>query len=291
MENQLQLRNQQTAITIKQLDRAFTLTDLFNNFPRLAGNEERIIEARQKGIAFLDMTEKEASAAVTGIIFKVSVICGCQLPTHDAHINALEAEFLNFLEENGYGVMTVEEVLLAFRLNAAFKLSERVEIYGAIFNIDYAGKVLKQYLSERHTLDYKLSEKKHEIDATAILEKEAMVRRVKIKETFSKFLSGETGLDFSDFYMQLRDDGAFFDKNFDDRFHDRVRGYKASIGMILDGFGDRMEQMFAAGKKAVSVLFEEMKKSGKTEIYSDDWQLIHKGFDLPKELEVKEPEF
>ena len=94
------------------------------------------------------MSEKESSAAVTGIIFKVSVICGCQLPTHDAHINALEAEFLNFIENNGYGVMTVEEVLLAFRLNAAFKLKERVEIFGAVFNIDYAGKVLKQYQSE-----------------------------------------------------------------------------------------------------------------------------------------------
>lgn len=291
MENQLQLRNQQTAITIKQLDRVFTLTDLFNNFPRLAGNEERIIEARQKGIAFLDMTEKEASAAVTGIIFKVSVICGCQLPTHDAHINALEAEFLNFLEENGYGVMTVEEVLLAFRLNAAFKLNDRVEIYGAVFNIDYAGKVLKQYLNERWRLDSKLCEKHHQIESDKIFEEKAMARRIRIKDAFAKFLEGEQELNLTDLYMQLKDDGAFLDKNLDDRFLGAVRGYKGSIAMTLEGWGEKMQQRFEAGKKAVMALFEAMKSTGKTEIYSDDWQLIHKDFDLPKRLEVPESEF
>lgn len=235
------------------------------------------------------MTEKEASAAVTGIIFKVSVICGCQLPTHDAHINALEAEFLNFIEENGYGVMTVEEVLLAFRLNAAFKLNDRVEIYGAVFNIDYAGKVLKQYLMERWRLDSKLVEKHHQIESDKIFEEKAMARRVRIKEAFAKFLEGEQELNLTDFYMQLKDDGAFLDKNLDDRFFGAVRGYKGSIAMTLEGWGERMQQRFEAGKKAVMALFEAMKSTGKTEIYSDSWQLIHKDFDLPKRLEV--PEF
>ncbi len=154
MDNQIQLRNQ-TAVTIKQPDRTFTLNDLNGNFPILTANEDRILDARKVGYAMLDMSEKESATAATGIIFKVSVICGCQLPTNDHHINALESEFLIFLNEFGYGNLTVEEILLAFRMNSTFKLRDKIEIYGAIFNIDYAAKVLRLYIEERYRLDRK----------------------------------------------------------------------------------------------------------------------------------------
>jgi len=79
------------------------------------------------------MTENEVKAATTGLIFKISVICGCQLPTNDYHITVLEQEFITFLNEFGYHELTVEEILTAFRMNSNFLLPERVETYGAIF--------------------------------------------------------------------------------------------------------------------------------------------------------------
>lgn len=229
----------------------------------------------------------EVNAAATGIIFKVSVICGCQLPTHDAHINALEAEFLIFLHEFGYFNLTVEEILLAFRLNAAYKLSERVEIYGAIFNIDYAGKVLRLYLSERQTLDSKLIERHREMEVDEIFEKESNARREKVKTQFAKFLNGDADLDLSDCYMQLNRDGAFMERNFDERFIKPNRGYKGDAMSQLSDWGERMEATFAAGKKAVIVLFDAMKESDKFEIYTDDLKLIHTGFHLPEENKIE----
>lgn len=247
------------------------------------------MDARRIGIALADMKDEEVQVAATGIIFKVSVICGCQLPTHDAHINALETEFLIFLNEFGYFNLTVEEILLAFRLNSAFKLSERIEVYGAIFNVDYAGKVLRLYLRERQTLDYKLSEKHREIEADEILEKEANARRTKIKKQFQLFLEGKEELDLADCYMQLSNDGAFYDKHFDETFIEPVkRGYKGDVMARLSDWGERMEKRFKAGKKAVMVLFNAMKDSGKYEIYTEDLTLVHHGFQLPKEEKVEQ---
>ena len=43
-------------------------------------------------------------------------------------------------------------------MNANFRLPEKIETYGALFNIDYASKVLKQYSTKRYQLDNKLSD-------------------------------------------------------------------------------------------------------------------------------------
>jgi len=236
-----------------------------------------------------DMSQKESETAATGIIFKISVICGCQLPTHDAHINALEAEFLTFLHDFGYYSLTAEEILVAFRMNAAFKLRERVEVYGAIFNIDYASKVLMLYMEDRHRLDRKLSEKMREIKADEQLEQEANVRRRKVKAQFSLFMSGvDMGeLDLTDCFMQLDQDGAYLKRNSEERFMKPLpRGLHVDNFTRLSQWGERMEARFQAGKLAVIDLFEAMKKTGKNEIYTEDLKLIHKDYDLPEEVVV-----
>lgn len=287
MENQIQINRKQTALIIRQPDKAFMLTDLKNNYPRLTDSEQRVLEARQSGYAFVDMSQDEAKTATTGIIFRVSVICGCQLPTHDAHVNALEHEFLTFLNDFGYFSLTVEEILLAFRMNAAFKLRERVEIYGAVFNIDYAAKVLKLYMSDRYSLDQKLIEKKRDLDADEILEKEANARRGRVIEQYALFLQGVEELNLTDLYMQLDSDGAFLQKNFEEKFMESIqRGYYGDSLTKLSQWGERMEERFRAGKKAVMVLFEALKQRGKTEIYSSGMKLLYPGFELPEETKV-----
>lgn len=263
------------------------LTDLKNNYPRLTDSEQRVLEARQSGYAFVDMSQDEAKTATTGIIFRVSVICGCQLPTHDAHVNALEHEFLTFLNDFGYFSLTVDEVLLAFRMNSAFKLRERVEIYGAVFNIDYAAKVLRLYMLDRYSLDQKLIEKKREVDADEIFEKESNARRIRVIEQYSLFLQGKEELQLNDLYMQLNNDGAFLEKNFDENFMQTVgRGFHADALTKLYQWGERMEERFNAGRKAVMVLFEALKQRGRTEIYSSDMKLLYPGFELPEETKV-----
>ena len=75
------------------------LNDLKDNYQNLYPDEKKIYDSRMIGISVQDMNESEVRAATTGIIFKISVICGCQVPTNELHIDALEQEFMVFLKE------------------------------------------------------------------------------------------------------------------------------------------------------------------------------------------------
>lgn len=270
------------------------LTDLPKDFLTLTLAEDKIFEARKVGMALCDMTEKQSSVAITGIIFKVSVICGCQLPTHDAHINALEQEFMLFLNDYGYYNLTIEEILTAFRMNANFQLENKIETYGTIFNIDFAGKVLTQYKDKRWALDRKIDNKKRERDQQVVLDAEEKVRREKIISQFNLFLSDENStLDLDNCYMQLVHDGAFKDHNFYSKFisaaksNERVNDCE-SIKDLLSSYGVKMEVTFEAERIAVKFLFRQMKITGKNKIYDENMKLIYPGFVVPEPEPVKD---
>tara|TARA_R110000868_G_scaffold106444_3_gene291931 strand:- start:246 stop:998 length:753 start_codon:yes stop_codon:yes gene_type:complete len=241
------------------------------------------------GYAITDLSDAELKAATTGIIFKVSVICGCQLPTHDFHINALESEFIIFLNQNGYEMLTVEEILTAFRMNANFQLQDKIETYAAIFNIDFASKVLSQYVGKRYKLDHKLSTIDREMETKKILDEQENKRRLKVITQYDKYLQDDNAeLDLSDCFMQLVHDGAFLDHKIDKNFMkqaigetDRMFDNDFTKRMILAGID--IEAGFTAGKLAVKYLFLNMKKKGIDKVYNESMQLLHPGFDMPEE--------
>jgi len=178
-------------------------------------------------------------------------------------------------------------------MNAGFKLSEKIEVYGAVFNVDYAGKVLKLYMDERRRLDFKLADKYQKVEHDKFFEERSNTRRKKVKEQYKLFLDGITELDLADCFIQLDEDGAFLQKKFDERFLEPApdRGYKGNAFMRLTNWGEKLEKQFEAGRKAVMVLFEAMKKSGKHEIYTEDLKIIHTGFDIPEEKVNQEENF
>lgn len=269
------------------------LTDFKSNLLDLRDDEKKIFDARMVGYAISDLNDLEIRAATTGIIFKVSVICGCQLPTHDAHINALEQEFILFLNQNGYDILTVEEILTAFRMNANFQLRDKVETYGAIFNIDFASKVLSQYKGKRFSLDIKLSEIKRESETLKILGEEEQKRRFKVIEQYEKYLQDDNAeLDLANCYMQLVHDGAFLHTSMYKNFlakaeKDLERVFDRDFDKKLISFGIDMEANWAAEKLAVKYLFEQMKKSGVGKVYNDKMQLLNPGFIMPEEKPTK----
>jgi len=272
------------------------LKDFNSSLLDLREDERKIFDARMVGYALTDLTESELQAATTGIIFKVSVICGCQLPTHDFHINALESEFILFLTQNGYERLTVEEILTAFRMNANFQLQDKIETYGAIFNIDFASKVLSQYIGKRYKLDHKLSEIDRNMETKKILDEEEMKRRNKVIAQYELYLQDENSeLDLSNCYMQLVHDGAFADHTIDKLFisqavkeTDRMFDNDFTKRLILGGID--LEANFTAGKLAVKFLFKEMKKRNFTKIYNDNMQLLNPGFEMP-EKKIEKHEF
>lgn len=303
MENQLQVIpvGGQTAVTIRRQGNTFLLTDLKEELTDLKDDELKIIEARQKGKALCDLSGDEFDAALTGIIFNISVICGCQLPTHDVHVNALEKEFTIYLKEYGYYELTPEEILTAFRMNSNFQLEEKIETYQAIFNLDFAGKVLTQYINKRWSLDYKLLQLCQKTTFDKIFEEDSNKRRIKIKEQFAKYVADDkVELDLANCYMQLIEDRAFSDHDLYKTFYKstiiserRSHAKEAPldefppIKEFIKSYDANLDEMFEAQRRATKYLFEEMKKSGRLEIYSDDLQLLHPGFTIEQQEKIK----
>ena len=247
-----------------------------------------ILNARNTGKSFCDLTEEDFQISLTGILFNISVICGCQLPTHPAHVEALEKEFGIFLNGNGYSGLTYEEVLTAFRMNANFKLEEKVESYGAIFNINYAAQVLRFYRNKRGRIDELGEGIVYNIEVKKELKKEDDIRRNKIIHQFEKYVADDNAeLDLSNCFMQLREDGAFSNKSVEDELG-YGRSGETSLTILLSNMGF-LDEKFENEKKVVKFLFENMKKTGRFKIYDEQLNLIHPGFELPQNF-IKEKE-
>lgn len=243
------------------------------------------------------MNEKEQSISATGLIFKISAITGCQLPTHEAHINALEQELLIFLKEfNGYDSYTNEEILTAFRMNAAYQLDEKVEDYGKVFNVEYIGKVLKLYSKKRHSLEYKLRDALFEQETQDKLLNESMRRRNKIQEQYKKFTeNNDAELDLADCYMQLKEDNGFKNKAYHERYLPSSSLPKfngSSVNSIGDYLKAKIEFGFKAEHQSTLDYFKALYGATKSKTaYTSDWKLIMQHFDKDIEQEEIEPEW
>lgn len=282
MDNQIQeYQEQSTSVTIRQQGKTHSLIDLGERLKKELNQVDLdILKARSTGKSFCDLTKDDFEISITGILFKISVICGCQLPTHDAHIEALEKEFGIFLNDFGYSGLTTEEVLSAFRMNANYQLREKIETYGAVFNIDFASKVLRLYRERRGYID-QVAERIIQNDyAVSILSEEENKRRVKIIEQFEKYLAnGDAELDLSNCFMQLREDKAFSNKNVPDDGTNYFRG-STELERLYNSF-ESLDTRFKKEHEAVRYLFYNMKKTGKTKIYNENMQLLYPGFELP----------
>lgn len=286
MGNQIQKVTQQSSAVVLRLpDRKYSLTDLGADLKNFNEKELKIIKARQTGVSLCDQTEEQFEASLTGIIFQISVICGCDLPSHEAHVNALEKEFSIFLNDNGYSGLTPEEVLVAFRMNANGELSEEVKPYGKIFNIEFASKVLRQYRERRMRIDQTAGMIFMNRDMEAAMQEEDLRRRKKVVEQFEKFLQDEKAeLDLTDCFMQLRFDGAFSNKKLPDDGTNYFRG-SDPLQRLLNSF-EGIESRFEKEHAAVRYLFQNMKLTGKEKIYDENLNLCYPGFELPERIEV-----
>lgn len=283
MEKQIQkFQEQSSSVVLRQQGKKYSLNDLGTNLTIFSEAEEQIIDARKRGAALCDQTPEEFEISLTGIIFSVSVICGCQLPTHEVHINALEKEFGVFLKDNGYFGLTTEEILTAFRMNANFKLREKIETYNAIFNIDYASKVLRQYLGARSTVDQKAIELFYKRDVDTELNELSNARRLKVIQQYEIFFKNDAAeLDLSNCFMQLREDYAFENINADKIFEDLK--YGNVLRSTPEQYETFLQSRFDAEKKAVRLWFAEMKKQGNEKIYDENLNLLFKGVSIVSE--------
>src|SRR5580692_199002 len=137
---------------LKHRDKTYTLTELIASYPKISQQETRIVDARQASIAIEQIDVGELKSKMDFLITRLCAICGAELPQNDFFANVLADEFVDFLTKFGYGNLTIDEVVLAFQLNAAgtrYPMGvdiERIRFSGAYFNIDYAARVLENYM-------------------------------------------------------------------------------------------------------------------------------------------------
>lgn len=130
--------------------------------------EAKIIDARNNGFSIgqkaavsKDRTETE----IHKLVYRICSITGADLPPTETYATIVAEEFLIFLLNFGFEDLNLEEMLLAFRLNAKgtkYPIGlevDRINLKGSVFNIDSAAKVLVNYMSFRNQLDRKFQNK------------------------------------------------------------------------------------------------------------------------------------
>lgn len=146
--------------TLKHREKSYTLNDLRIQIKKLTPVENLIIDARLNGEQFGTLTGNDLRWAADQIIVRTAALMGCSLPLTDFFSEMVASELGVFLQTMGYADLTLEEILLAIRLNsqATIKFPSGIEVdqipfAGSSFNVDFVAKVLSGYMKIRNSLD------------------------------------------------------------------------------------------------------------------------------------------
>lgn len=130
---------------------------------KLAEVEDKIIEKRLSGLSFCQLAGDDLKHSVDQLILKASAIIGCHLPETEFFADVLTVEIIEFINEMGYGELTIDEIIFAIRLNTrgGLKYPSGIDVEitlfrGSHFNLDFLSKVLGTYTTLRGILDRKL---------------------------------------------------------------------------------------------------------------------------------------
>jgi hypothetical protein len=116
-----------------------------------------IAEARGNGPSFDDMLLVDREVACDEIMLRIASIYGCALPNTDFFAKYISEEILQFIMKFGYSDHTLEEILLAFRLNC--RSQDYVQFTGICVNVDFISRVLATYSEARSLFENKLKNK------------------------------------------------------------------------------------------------------------------------------------
>lgn len=140
------------------------LKDIWHGLKRRNDNEEKIYEARSTGKSFCDLSELDRRIATDKIMFHGAAASGCILPQTEMFAQVIAEEITTFILDFGYADYTLEEFLLALRINVtAGRIRnpmgedlEQVQFSGTCINLMYLSKVFNNYRVLRTNLDSKL---------------------------------------------------------------------------------------------------------------------------------------
>jgi len=109
------------------------------------------------------MNELESRVAIDQIMFRGAAICGCPLPQTELFATYIAEEIKKYILDFGYGELTLDEIVLAFRINVGGRIKNSlgedlicVDFYGHAINVSFIGKILSNYLVIRKSLDTRI---------------------------------------------------------------------------------------------------------------------------------------
>lgn len=136
------------------------LTEIKDGLKKITEVERHIVKARLIGRSFCELSEDALSYAIDEIMIAGAAISGCALPQTEFFAKKIGEHLTVFINEYGYGELTVAEILTAMRLNSRGGLkfptgleAEQINFSGNCFNVDYLSKILHNYFSLRNILD------------------------------------------------------------------------------------------------------------------------------------------
>jgi hypothetical protein len=122
--------------------------------------EQMIVDARQKGLSFCNLVGSDISTSIDQIMLRGAAITGCPLPATEFFAQYIADEILIFINDFGFKEYTLEEILLALRINSKGGLKypsgtdvENIPFEGKTFNVVFLAKVLGVYATLRRILD------------------------------------------------------------------------------------------------------------------------------------------
>lgn len=122
--------------------------------------EHKIIKARCNGFSINQLSAQDFKLDTDLLVFKLCAISGADLPGTDFFADIISTELMKYLIDFGYSEFSIEEVLLAFRLNAQgfnYPNGESADkvIFKGVLNINLLATVLNNYKILRDCLDRK----------------------------------------------------------------------------------------------------------------------------------------
>lgn len=108
------------------------------------------------------MNENELRYMCDQIIVKGAALYGCDMPQTEFFASILSQELSDYLLQFGYEDFTLDEIILAMRMNANGNFInplgddiDQVQFFGNFIHINFISKVLKGYSVLRNNLESK----------------------------------------------------------------------------------------------------------------------------------------
>lgn len=125
-----------------------------------------IYNARVDSIGLFEYGDGEFNDTIMDLVMRISCISGANLHPNPIMMDLLESELKKALKEFNYMNLSIDEILLAFRLNCVVHNYvnldidvDYVELIGNSLNLDYILKVLYNYRKYRHSFERKIQNK------------------------------------------------------------------------------------------------------------------------------------